>query len=391
VTSLFLRRPLPSVLLIVAGLVAVVAIACGGGDEAPDETATPAPAEEAATEAPTEAPTEPPATEPPATEAPAAAADSVDATYLRDICVAGNDLQAAMFTAVIRLETEGGDPEDPEAFGELFVEPLAGFLEALREFTPPDDMADYHAAVLVQYEAVVTLFATMAEGGDDLEGEDPLELLLGGMLEGLAELPELPVEALDRLNEVAATVPECAGSLFLDEFLGQAGAGEIDSGPPPDSAAADPDPEAEAYVREVCLAGDTYEATFQQAVADLGPDAELDESDPEVFAMVFGEAIAGLARDMALITPPDGIAAYHAAAIARFSEMGVLLEGVMGALDAGQAPAAADLARFQELLQGGLGMPDLPFDEANRLGLAANNVIECYNSGFLYGFLGGGQ
>ena len=36
-------------------------------------------------------------------------------------------------------------------------------------------------------------------------------------------------------------------------------------------------------------------------------------------------------------------------------------------------------------------MPGLPMNVANRFGQAANHVIECYNSGFLYGFLGGGQ
>ncbi len=382
-TTFLLRRPLPSALLIVAGLVAAVAIACGGGDESPEPAASPAPTE-AATEAPaeaaTEAPTESP-TEPPATEAPATAAGSVDEAYLRAVCVAGNDLQAAMFMAAIQLEAEGGDPEDPEAFAELFVEPLAGFLEAMREFTPPDDVAEYHAAALAQYEALVTFFAAMAEGDEDMEAQDPFALL-GGMLEGVEEFPAIPQEALDRLAGVAEDVPECAGSVFLDEFLGQTG--------PPDTGA-EADPEAEAYVREICLAGDTYEATFQQALAELGPDAELDESDPEVFARVFGEAIAGLARDMALITPPEGIATYHAAAIERFNEMTASLDGILGALDAGQEPPAEDLAAFQQLLQGGLGPPGLPFEEANRLGLAANNVIECYTSGFLYGFLSGGQ
>ena len=112
-------------LLLILGLVALIAVACGGGDEAPEETATP----ESVEATPTEAPTEPPTPAP--TEPPAAGGGSVDERYLRAICVAGNDLQNAMFAALVRMETEGGDPEDdPEAFGELFVEPLAGFLEA---------------------------------------------------------------------------------------------------------------------------------------------------------------------------------------------------------------------------------------------------------------------
>lgn len=380
------HRSLRTALLLAVGLVAAVAIACGGGDESPEPAASPAPTEAPATEAATEAPTEVPPTEAAATEPPATDEGSVDETYLRAVCIAGNDLQSAMFTAAIRMETEGVDPDDPEAFQELFVEPLAGFLEAMREFTPPDDVAEYHAAALAQYEALVEVFASVGEEGPD---GDPFELL-GGMLEGASEIPVIPQEALDRLAGVAEGIPDCAGSIFLPAFLGQQGPGDIDAGPPPETSA-EPDPEAEAYVRALCLAGDTYEATIQEAVADMGPDADLDESDPEVFFMVFGEAIAGLARDMALVTPPDAFATYHAAATERFDEMSAVLEGIMGALDAGQEPAAEDLGRFQQLLQGGLGMRGLPLEDANRLAQAANNVIECYNSGFLYGFLGGGQ
>ena len=110
-----------------------------------------------------------------------------------------------------------------------------------------------------------------------------------------------------------------------------------------------------------------------------------------MFAALFTEALRGLAADMGAISPPDGVAEYHAAAIARFEEMVVILDGIIATLDAGEEVAAEGLARFQQLLQGGLGLPGLPFSEANRLGMAANNVIECYQSGFLYGLLTASQ
>ena len=376
-------RSLRASFLLLVGAVAILALACGS-DDSPDK---PAAAAETATEAtaatPTEAATEPP-TEPPAEE-PVDEGGSVDENYLRAICVGGNDLQAAMFMAAIRLEAEGGDPDDPEVFAELFVAPLAGFLEHMREVTPPDDLAEYHTAALAQYEALVTLFAAIGEGGEELEG-DPFELL-GGMLAGAEEFPVMPEAALARLAEVSKGVPECAGSLFLNEFLGATSAGPVDTGSSGSSAA---DPADEAYVRGVCLAGAAFDATVQQATADLGPDASLNESDPEVFATVFTEGLRGLAADMRAISPPAGVAVYHDGSIARYEEMVALLDGILTTLDAGDEVSAETLARFQQLLQGGIGMPGLPPADANRLAQAANGVVECYGSGFLLGFLGGG-
>lgn len=387
-SSRHLRMPF---LLLVLGAIALIAVACGGGDESQDEPAA-APEASAPTAEATEPPTEAPAaTEPPATEAPEPVDEtaSVDRQYLLALCVAGNDLQTAMFTAAIRMETEGVDPEDPEAFGELFVKPLAGFLEVMRDVTPPDDVADYHTAALAQYEALVNLFASIQEG-EEMEG-DPFELL-GGMLGAAEEIPVIPEAALARLAGVSEGIPECEGSIFLPAFLGQVDTGEVDTGSPAEGQqGGEADPEAEDYVRQICLAGDDYEAAIQEAIAGMGPDAELDESDPEVFAMVFREAMRGLSEAMAGIWPPADIAEYHDAATVRFGEMVVVLDGIMEALDAGQEVSGEQLARFQQLLGGGIGMPGLPMNIANRFAQAANNVIECYNSGFLYGFLGGGQ
>ena len=184
-------RSLRASFLLLVGAVAILALACGSDDSPDEPVATPEATAEAVTATATQAPTEAPATE------TADAGGSVDENYLRAICMGGNDLQAAMFMAAIRLEAEGGDPDDPEVFAELFVAPLAGFLEHMREVTPPDDLAEYHTAALAQYEALVTLFAAIGEGGEELEG-DPFELL-GGMLAGAEEFPVMPEAALARL------------------------------------------------------------------------------------------------------------------------------------------------------------------------------------------------
>ena len=151
-------RSLRASFLLLVGAVAILALACGSDDSPDEPVATPEATAEAVTATATQAPTEAPATE------TADAGGSVDENYLRAICMGGNDLQAAMFMAAIRLETEGGDPDDPEVFVELFVAPLAGFLEHMREVTPPDDLAEYHTAALAQYEALVTLFAAIGRG-----------------------------------------------------------------------------------------------------------------------------------------------------------------------------------------------------------------------------------
>ena len=374
--SLLARRSLRPSFLLLASFLALLAVACGS-DDSPDTVSEPAATEIAtattaeaatATEAPTEAPNE---------------GGSVDERYVRSFCVAGNDLQAALLTAATRMEAEEGLEDDPEAF----VGPLVGFLEAMREVTPPDDLAEYHTAALAQYAGLVGLFEAMREGAEsseEIEG-DPFEAL-GGMLQGAEEFPALPEAALARLAQVAEGVPECAGSLFLAEFLGAGEAAPVDTG-----STAEVDPADEQYVRDLCLAGDAYEATFQEAMAQLGPDAELDESDPEMFATVFLEALRGLAADMQEVSPPDDVASYHAASIGRYEEMVAVLDDILETSEAGGEVADEQLARFQQLLGGGLGMALLPLAEANRLAQAANNVIECYNSGFLLGFLGGGR
>ena len=210
-------------------------------------------------------------------------------------------------------------------------------------------------------------------------------LVLGGMLGDADDAPAVSPETLARLARVAADIPECERSIVLESLLNQ------DAGAPAGaSTAAGADPVAETYVRELCLAGDVFEATYGAALASLDDGADPEEGDPAVFAAVFHEALRALAADLALITPPDEVAASHAAAIGRYGEMVSVFDAITGALDAGAEPAPGDLDRFRHLLQGGSAMQRLPSADANRLGQAANHVPECFGSGFLLGFLSGG-
>lgn len=364
---------------LLASLAISLILACGGGDEAPGETPVPAPA---ATEAPAETPTAVPSPTAAPQETPTAEAGGADEPYLRVLCGAGGDLQDAILAASVRLETGSADLDDPEIFAELFAEPIGAFLEAMRGVAPPADLAEYHPAALAAYETFIEVVASPLESG---RVEDRMALL-DEMLGGAADAPALPAETLARLARVAADIPECAGSPVLASFLGQDG-GVLDGG----TVAAGPDPVAEAYVRELCLAGDAFEATYETALGNLEDGADPEGDDPASFAAVFHEALRGLAADLAPIAPPDGYAGPHAAAIGRYEEMVAVLDAITGALDAGAEPNAEDVARFEELLRGGLAMPGLSSTDANRLGLAANNVPACFGSGFLFGLLAGGQ
>ncbi len=155
--------------------------------------------------------------------------DSADETYLRDLCDANRALEGAVLGGIIGNALEGGDSpaEDPADMLAAFIDPMRDWVEALRAVTPPDDMADFHAAALHAVDGLLALFAE-ADGeadGDDAESEGMDALL--GLFAGfgaLTAIPDPPQEALDRLSEAAGEVSECnrgllAGQL-LDQFLG---------------------------------------------------------------------------------------------------------------------------------------------------------------------------
>ena len=97
---LFLLAPL-------AGLVALLALACGGGGSSTDEA------------------------------------------YLRALCTANNDLESVVLRGLIGDRLAGGDApdDDPAETLAAILDPVGDWIEALRAATPPDDVAAFHEAV----------------------------------------------------------------------------------------------------------------------------------------------------------------------------------------------------------------------------------------------------
>lgn len=176
---LFLLAPL-------AGLVALLALACGGGGSSTDEA------------------------------------------YLRALCTANNDLESAVLRGLIGDRLAGGDApdDDPAETLAAILAPVGDWIEALRAATPPDDVAAFHEAALDALDGLLALFADAGEAGAEGEGDEGMDALFG-LFAGFAtltEIPDPPREALDRLDEASAEVSECGDGLIagqlLDQFLG---------------------------------------------------------------------------------------------------------------------------------------------------------------------------
>lgn len=172
---LFLLAPL-------AGLIALLALACGGGGASADEA------------------------------------------YLRDLCTANRDLESAMLRGLIGDRLTGGDSpaDDPAGTLAAVLAPVGDWIEALRAATPPDDMTAFHEAALDALDGLLALFADAGEAGAD--GEDEGMDALFGLFAGFADLPEIPdppQEALDRLDEASAEVAECGEGLIASQLLEQ--------------------------------------------------------------------------------------------------------------------------------------------------------------------------
>lgn len=152
---------------------------------------------------------------------------SVDETYLRDLCDANRALEGAVLGGIIGNALEGGDSpaDDPADMLASFIDPLREWVDALRAATPPDDMAEFHAAALNAVEGLLALFADMdAEAdGDDADDDEGLDALLGlfAGFGALSAIPDPPQEALDRLSEAADEVSECNRGLLAGQLLDQ--------------------------------------------------------------------------------------------------------------------------------------------------------------------------
>lgn len=136
--------------LLAAPLLALVALACGGGADETDPAA-------------------------------------VDAAYARDVCLAYFSYEDRLSE---RLEGVGTPwSENAGEYEAVAAESATAWIDGLRAATPPDDIAEFHV------DQVARLAAW-------LDGRPPADM---------ADQPEPPREALDRLGEVFRGIPECEG------------------------------------------------------------------------------------------------------------------------------------------------------------------------------------
>lgn len=159
-------------------LIALVALACGGGADEADPAA-------------------------------------VDAAYARDACLAYLAYEDLLGGNLEAVETPWS--ENAGEYEAAVVESAAAWLDGLRAATPPGDMAEHHA------DRVARLADWLAAWR---EGRPPPDT---------ADQPEPPREPLGRLGEVFREVPECEGlpppAWLLGDFrrgimLGSAQTGE---------------------------------------------------------------------------------------------------------------------------------------------------------------------
>ena len=151
----------------------------------------------------------------------------------------------------------------------------------------------------------------------------------------------------------------------------------------------------EAYVRDLCLVGKALqESLVEEALTEALDRAGHAEEAPDIVAVgeLYGELLDELIAALGEITPPSDAAAFHADAIALFEEVRALIEPLAASLT--EVEGDGPLAQLGVLL-GALGELDAPAvpvlseETRDRLAEAANNVPDCYGSGFLLGILGG--
>ncbi len=153
------------------------------------------------------------------------------------------------------------------------------------------------------------------------------------------------------------------------------------------------DPAIQGYVRDLCLAGRNYEAAFAQAIAGLGPGADPDLRDPQVFAVVLGDAFMALHAILPNPGQPYFDAHYpqivnQALSARAFLEIPISqIESIRRALDAGQEPDPGSLFLLRDLLSDSAG--DMTYEDGTRLFEAAEGVEECEGSRFLSAFIFG--
>lgn len=133
-----------------APLIALVALACGGGADEVDP--------------------------------------AVDAAYARDTCLA-----YLAYEELLGGKLEAVGTQNAGEYEAVVVESATAWLDGLRVATPPGDLAEYHADLVARLAAWLAAWR---------EGRPPPDT---------ADQPEPPRETLDRLGEVFREVPECEG------------------------------------------------------------------------------------------------------------------------------------------------------------------------------------
>ena len=391
--------------------VTVAALAGCGGQDTQQPTPTPmlegasAPAAATATparqavggdrtepaSAATEEPRPKPTPERPSDEqSDAPAPDPAELQYLRDVCLAE---EAGHHTVVLTGSNQSASDsvDEPGGYERLNVEPLRRLVHALRSISPPDELAVYHDAAVAEYEELLGVYEAELEliesGATVDEASDRFGSYFVGGPRGPS--PPLPPRVRDRLGEAATSVPECSDSgTFLFFFLGVHVGGPAVTGGPVD-------PADEAYVRSLCIAGNSHAVVVDEAVTALERASEIDESDVEAYLVAILQPSRDLASAMREIPPPDDVADYHAAfvegiedEVAWFDneEMVALLLRILQTTAAGEEIAPEDLARLQPEQES--LTPALSSAQRGRLAVARLNVVECYHNGLLYEFLG---
>jgi hypothetical protein len=298
------------------------------------------------------------------------ASGEVERQYLSDICAA-EDLIQASSADVLRLEQEGGGGDTAGELLALLAEAMKGATAILSASTPPGGVEEYHAVLVAQYEATLTLVEEVSAA---IEEGDPSAVLiqrLGAALSA-AELPSLDPETWERLAQASREAPGCAGGTSLLGFLGVV--------VPPDVVVPSADV---AYARGICLAGAAYEDSLVEALIEVD-----DVDDPDLLLVAFGEPAASLAEALGEVRPPDGLEKHHEATTTVFEAIGLFFAGVTGSSER----PAEDLERAYVVLAESGDQPPIPSPAVrDRVARAATGVAECYGSTFLLTFLGEGR
>ena len=102
---------------------------------------------------------------------------------------------------------------------------------------------------------------------------------------------------------------------------------------------------------------------------------------------IIGESGAVLVTALDEISPPDGLGEHHAATVTYYHLSAIVARFLSGSADFSEE----EVARLQEMREDDVDPPRPSPEVHDRVAQAAIGVPECYGSGLLLSFLGGGQ